>query len=103
MYSELLYSRWSYTDGCIISKVNGSIDDSSLVGPMKGKTISDLVSSINNGNNYVNVHTQGHPDGEIRGQLVVSGSSNMTSATGNETDADTDTESETAIVTPTGE
>lgn len=81
--------------------INGSIVDSGLIGPMKGKTISDLVSSINDGNNYVNVHTQAHPDGEIRGQLELSGSANMTSATGNETD--TDTNSDTAIVTPTEE
>jgi hypothetical protein len=81
--------------------VNGSIVDSSLIGTMKGKSLSDLVSSINDGNNYVNVHTQAHPDGEIRGQLELSGSANMTSATGNETDTDTDTE--TAIVTPTKE
>jgi hypothetical protein len=81
--------------------VNGSIVDSNLIGTMKGKSLSDLVSSINDGNNYVNVHTQAHPDGEIRGQLELSGSANMTSATGNETDTDTDTE--TAIVTPTKE
>jgi CHRD domain len=79
--------------------INGSIVDSSLIGPLKGKTISDLVSSLNDGNNYVNVHTQAHPDGEIRGQLELSGSANMTSAAGNETDTDT----ETAIVTPTKE
>jgi hypothetical protein len=81
--------------------INASIVDLSLIGTMKGKSLSDLVSSINEGNNYVNVHTQSHPDGEIRGQLELSGSANMTSAAGNETD--TDTESETAIVTPTNE
>lgn len=81
--------------------INGSIVDSSLIGPLKGKTISDLVSSLNDGNNYVNVHTQAHPDGEIRGQLELSGSANMTSAAGNETDTESDTE--TAIVTPTKE
>jgi CHRD domain len=79
--------------------INGSIVDSSLIGPLKGKSISDLVSSLNAGDNYVNVHTQAHPDGEIRGQLELSGSANMTSAAGNETD--TESESETSIVTPT--
>jgi len=79
--------------------INGSIVDSSLIGPMKGKSLSDLVSSMNDGNNYVNVHTQEHPDGEARGQLELSGSTNTTSTIGNDADADTD--SETAIVTPT--
>jgi hypothetical protein len=49
--------------------IRGNITDSSLTGPMQGKTIADLVNAINNGDAYVNVHTQGHPDGEIRGQI----------------------------------
>ncbi|CAN5518640.1 hypothetical protein BH18THE1_BH18THE1_03560 [soil metagenome] len=81
--------------------INGSIMDSSLIGPMQGKTISELVSSINDANNYVNVHTQAHPDGEIRGQLELSGSGNMTSATGSEEGADTKSDTKTEIVTPT--
>jgi hypothetical protein len=36
---------------------------------MQGKTLADLISAINNGDTYVNVHTQTHPDGEIRGQV----------------------------------
>jgi hypothetical protein len=81
--------------------INGSITDSSLIGPMKGKTVSDLVSSINAGNNYVNVHTQAHPNGEIRGQLKVSGQTNATSAIQNSTGAETNTQAGSAIVTPT--
>lgn len=69
--------------------INGSIIDSSLIGPMKGKTISDLVSSMNDGNNYVNVHTQANPNGEIRGQLEISGVTNTTST---EDKADSDIE-----------
>jgi CHRD domain len=83
--------------------INGSITDSSLIGPMKGKTVSDLVSSISAGNNYVNVHTQAHPDGEIRGQLKVSGQTNATSAIQNSTGTETDTQAQSAIVTPTGQ
>ena len=49
--------------------IRGNITDSSLVGPMQGKTLADLISAINNGDTYVNVHTQTHPDGEIRGQI----------------------------------
>jgi CHRD domain len=79
--------------------INGSIVDSSLIGPMKGKTISDLVASINAGNNYVNVHTQAHPDGEIRGQLEISGQKNATSGIQN----NTDTQTKSVIVTPTSE
>ena len=49
--------------------IRGNITDSSLTGPMQGKTLADLISAINNGDTYVNVHTQTHPDGEIRGQV----------------------------------
>jgi hypothetical protein len=49
--------------------IRGNITDSSLTGPMQGKTLADLISAINNGDTYVNVHTQTHPDGEIRGQI----------------------------------
>jgi hypothetical protein len=49
--------------------IRGNITDSSLTGPMQGKMLADLISAINNGDTYVNVHTQTHPDGEIRGQV----------------------------------
>ena len=40
-----------------------------LKGPLAGKTLSDLVNMIKNGDAYVNVHTTQNPEGEIRGQL----------------------------------
>jgi hypothetical protein len=36
---------------------------------LKDKQISDLVKLINDGQAYVNVHTEANPMGEIRGQL----------------------------------
>jgi hypothetical protein len=47
----------------------GTITASRLQGPLKGKTISDLVQEIKSGDAYVNVHTTAHPAGEIRGQI----------------------------------
>jgi len=55
--------------------IRGNITDSDLTGPMQGKTVSDLISAINSGDTYVNVHTPTNPDGEIRGQIE-SGSGN---------------------------
>ncbi len=49
---------------------SGVITSSSLVGPLKGKTIADLLKAVKSGNTYVNVHTKAHPDGEIRGWIV---------------------------------
>jgi hypothetical protein len=47
----------------------GDITAALLVGPLKDKSIADLVREMRNGNTYVVVHTQEHPDGEIRGQI----------------------------------
>lgn len=49
--------------------VKGVITDKDLYGVLQGKTIGDLVKMIKEGELYVNVHTDKHPDGEIRGQI----------------------------------
>ena len=64
--------------------IRGNITDSDLTGPMQGKTLSDLISAINSGDTYTNVHTPGHPDGEIRGQIE-SGSGNAGISSSNQT------------------
>jgi hypothetical protein len=71
--------------------IRGNITDSDLTGPMQGKTLSDLISEIDNGNTYTNVHTASHPDGEIRGQIE-SGSGN----------ADSGNQTATVTITDTG-
>jgi CHRD domain len=57
-----------------LSMGKGKITSSDLQGPLTGKQISDLVDLMKNGGAYVNVHTQQHQNGEIRGQIM-SGSS----------------------------
>jgi hypothetical protein len=47
----------------------GTITSADLVGPLKGKTIADLLDMIRSGNAYVNVHSKTHPDGVIRGWI----------------------------------
>lgn len=54
----------------------GNFTATNFEGPMKGKGLNDLVTAMQNGSTYVNVHTTDMPDGEIRGQLA---SSNSTS------------------------
>ena len=49
----------------------GVITSADLVGPMMNKTLSDLLDAMNSGDTYVNVHTKAHPDGKIRGQIVL--------------------------------
>jgi hypothetical protein len=52
----------------------GNITADTFQGPMTGKQISDLITAVQNGETYVNIHTQKHPDGEIRGQIMISNS-----------------------------
>ena len=54
------------TDGVL---AEGAITSANLAGPLKGKTITDLLNDIKSGNAYVNVHTLQNAAGEIRGQI----------------------------------
>jgi len=49
--------------------IEGTLSDKDLMGSLHGKHISDLVSLMSSGDAYVNVHTDAHPNGEIRGQI----------------------------------
>lgn len=59
--------------------IQGEISPSDFEGSMSGKTLTDLQSAMAAGGTYVNVLTTDHPDGELRGQIKVSGS-NVTKA-----------------------
>jgi CHRD domain len=48
----------------------GSITSANLEGPLQGKQLSDLIAIMQNGQAYVNVHTEQNPDGEIRGTIA---------------------------------
>jgi hypothetical protein len=52
----------------------GNITADTFQGPMAGKQLSDLITAMQNGETYVNIHTQQNPDGEIRGQIMASDS-----------------------------
>lgn len=54
---------------------------SDLKGPMQGKSISDLVRAMQNGETYINIHTGAFPDGEIRGQISGTTTTNTTTTT----------------------
>ena len=50
--------------------MGGAISDD-LQGQMKGKTLSDLHKSIDNGTVYISINTKDFPNGEIRGNSFV--------------------------------
>ncbi|MGA9929277.1 MAG: CHRD domain-containing protein [Nitrososphaeraceae archaeon] len=54
--------------------MRGNVTESSLKGSMAGKTIADLKTAIANGDVYINLKTQDHPDGLMRGQIKLKGS-----------------------------
>jgi len=47
----------------------GTFTAASLVGPLAGMTIADLVVYMQNGGAYVNIHSAEYPGGVIRGQI----------------------------------
>lgn len=47
----------------------GVITAESLVGPWSGEPLAMLIEAMREGDVYVNVHTEGYPGGEIRGQI----------------------------------
>ena len=60
--------------------MRGNVTDSSLTGSMAGQTIADLKTAMANGDTYVNLKTQDHPDGQIRGQIKLKGDNATSSA-----------------------
>jgi CHRD domain len=60
--------------------MRGNVTDASLTGSMAGQTIADLKSALANGDTYVNLKTQDHPDGLMRGQIKFKGSNATSSA-----------------------
>jgi len=47
----------------------GTIVDKDLTGPLSGRSVRDLTALMNSSEVYVNVHTDKHPAGEIRGEV----------------------------------
>ena len=65
-------SSYINIDGNVQSSflASGTINNSDLKGSLSGKNISDLINLIKSEHTYVNVHSESHPDGEIRGQII---------------------------------
>jgi hypothetical protein len=59
------------TPACTTAGVvaTGTITASSLVGPLAGHPLGDLIAAMSSGAAYTNVHSASFPNGEIRGQV----------------------------------
>ncbi|HEX6673155.1 MAG TPA: CHRD domain-containing protein [Nitrososphaeraceae archaeon] len=49
---------------------SGNFDGWDLIGSLNGKTVNDIVLIMQSDELYVNVITERHPDGEVRGQIL---------------------------------
>ena len=49
---------------------SGNFDASDLTGLLNGKTVNDIILVMQSDEMYVNVITERHPDGELRGQIL---------------------------------
>jgi hypothetical protein len=49
---------------------SGNFDASDLTGSLNGKTVNDIILIMQSDEMYVNVITERHPDGELRGQIL---------------------------------
>jgi 2',3'-cyclic-nucleotide 2'-phosphodiesterase/3'-nucleotidase len=56
----------------------GTITNDDLSGPFSDRSVDDLLDAIRDGRTYVNVHTEAHPSGEIRGQIAEQATSKRT-------------------------
>lgn len=72
--------------------IKGEITASDLQGPISGKTLQDLQTAMGTEKTYVNIQTSENPDGEIRGQIKVSGSNATDLGSADENAVDTDEE-----------
>jgi hypothetical protein len=50
----------------------GTITAGDLVGPLRGQPLAALITEMEAGNTYVNIHTKEHPGGDICGQVELS-------------------------------
>lgn len=66
---DVLVTLFSYdpSQDDVVETETITADD--LEGPMTGAPLSDLMDAMENGEAYVNVHTEQNPNGEIRGQI----------------------------------
>jgi len=63
----IIVTLFRYDSPMNIVNESGSITAEDFEGPLAGHNITDLVTAMNNGQTYINIHTLKYPNGEIRG------------------------------------
>ena len=75
---ELIEGRF---DGML---AEGTITEDNLVGPLEGASFEEAAATLEDEGAYVNVHTEQHPGGEVRGQITPEGDMSVESGSARE-------------------
>jgi CHRD domain len=55
----------------------GTISNSSLLGPLEGKGLANLIGLMNENRTYININTTKFSQGELRGNIMIIGNSSI--------------------------
>ena len=71
--APIVVTLFNATDGPT-DEIDGTLESGTFTaedfeGPLQGQNMADLVDAIEDGQAYVNVHTEANPPGEIRGTI----------------------------------
>ena len=73
----ILFNSTEPSNSTHVVLTSGTITNSSLQGPIEGKSLDELIKLMNQNRTYVNINTTKFPQGEFRGNIISPGNSSV--------------------------